>query len=227
MSYLEKSKSFWESASTFPGNKEEVYPEHGIVQEFDKHHNKHVYEYGIGGGSDVMSYLRRQNYVVGTDIVPKNIEVATKRILDAGFSKTNFELILLGSSYPLPLANNQFDIASSHGVLHHIIDPLPVIEEIHRILKPDGLFYCMLYSDIMEDYFNELGFIEGFMKKYNIDYNEAFGYCTDNIGTPYSRSYTPEQAIDLICPVGFTLEDYAYWLNDHFVTYKFKAEKVV
>ena len=73
MSYIDKSKKFWVSASTFPGDKEAVYPEHGIVQEFDKHTGKLVYEYGCGGGSDVMSYLRRGNKVYATDIVPDNI----------------------------------------------------------------------------------------------------------------------------------------------------------
>jgi SAM-dependent methyltransferase len=221
MEYLDKSKEFWVSASTFPGDKEKVYPDHGVVQEFDKHHGKQVYEYGFGGGSDVMSYLRRGNYVTATDIVPENIKVATERIYKAGFDDSQFSLILLEDSYPIPLPDNHLDIASSHGVLHHILDPKPVIEEIHRILKPDGLFYCMLYTEVMEDYFNEMGMISGFMQRHGIDYNEAFGYCTDGVGTPYSRSYTPEQAIELICPIGFVLEDYTYWLNDHFNTFKF------
>lgn len=222
MSYLEKSKKAWEVASGFPVNKEDVYPEHKIVQQFDEIHGKRIYEYGCGNGSDVRSYLKRGNHVTATDIVPHNIETAKKFTLQAGYTEDQFNFILLEDSYPLPLDDNQFDIATSHGVLHHVIEPKPVIEEIHRILKPDGLFYCMLYSGVMEDYFNELGMIDGFMRQYGVSYNEAFGYCTDGVSTPYSRSYNPTQACELICPIGFELIDHTYWLNDHFVSYKFK-----
>ncbi len=220
MDYLERSKKEWIRASEFPANKEEVYPEHLQVQEFDQHHNKYILEYGCGGGSDAMSYLRRGNTVVATDIVPENIEATRKRIAEANLPTNKVELLLLENSYPLPLGDDKFDVISSHGVIHHIKDPEPVIREFYRVCKPDGVLYVMLYSQIMWDYFEERGMITQFQKMYKIDKYEAFGYCTDNIGTPYSRAYDTVQACDLLESSGFLVVDFNYWMNDHFVTYK-------
>lgn len=221
MDYLERSKKEWARASEFPTNKEHHYPEHTIVQEFDSHKGKLVYEYGIGGGSDLMSYLRRNNRVWGTDIVPENVETSRKRLSEAGFKEgTDFNLVLLEDSYPLPFEDDFFDIASSHGVLHHIINPDPVVKEIHRVLKPGGLIYVMLYSTILYDHHKELGQIDYFKTQYNISDEEAFCYCTDNVGVPYAIPYSTEMGYDLLERNGFEVLDYNYWLNDFFVTYK-------
>jgi len=218
--YFERSKDVWKRAGEFPADKEKEYPEHTIVQDFNHITGKDVYEYGIGGGSDLMSYLRRGNRVWGTDIVPENIEVARKRILDAGFNKDQFNLVLLQDSYPLPFQDNSFDIISSHGVLHHIPDPKPIVKEMYRIMKPGGFIYIMLYSTTLWYHFEESGQIANFIKQYGISEEEAFGYCTDSIGVPYAIPYTVEMGYELLQQAGFHVEDHTYWLNDFFVTYK-------
>jgi ubiquinone/menaquinone biosynthesis C-methylase UbiE len=138
-------------------------------------------------------------------------------------SPLSYNLVLLNDSAPLPFEDQSFDIISSHGVLHHIIDPIPVIKELNRVCKIGGFIYVMLYSNIMEDYFNEMGLINKFMRENGISYNEAFGWCTDGPGTPYSRSYSVEQGAEFLEDIGhFQLIDFNYWLNDHFITYKAK-----
>lgn len=220
MEYFERSKKAWERASEFSSTKEEVYPDHKIVQEFDAIRDKDVYEYGCGGGSDVISYLRRGNRVTATDIVPKNLEVTSERIKKSGLLDPVVKLVLLDNSYPLPFPDESFDVISSHGVLHHIIDIKPVMKELFRVCRKNGYLYIMLYTDIMERYFIDNGMIDNFMSKYGIDFNEAFGYCTDGPGTPYSRSYNTIQACDLMEEAGFLVVDFNYWLKDHFCTYK-------
>lgn len=39
---------------------------------------------------------------------------------------------------PLPFNDNEFDIVFSHTVLEHVKNLVPLIEDIHRILKPKG-----------------------------------------------------------------------------------------
>ena len=218
--YLEKSKKEWVRASEFPADKEKEYPDHTIVQQFDIHHNKQVYEYGCGGGSDIMSYLRRGNYVTATDIVPTNLLITKQRIIDAKLPIENVNLVLLENSYPLPFDNDSFDIITSHGVLHHIIDVKPVVKELYRVCKPNGLIYIMLYTDIMWDHFQSNGFHAKFMQQYGVDKFEAFGYCTDAVGVPYARPYTTQEGCELLEEAGFAIEDYTHWLNDFFCTYR-------
>ena len=217
--YLEISKKAWECASEFSPSKEDVYPAHKIVQEFDSIHDLNVYEYGCGGGSDVMSYLRRGNTVTATDIVPKNLETTKKRIISEKLSLDKANLVLLENSYPLPFPDNNFDIISSHGVLHHIKEVDPVIKELYRVCKPGGFIYVMLYTDSLWNH--HLPRVEHYVKTRGIDIYEAFCWCTDGEGTPYARCYTTEEACKFLTDVGFTVVDYNHWLEeDFFITVK-------
>lgn len=39
-----------------------------------------------------------------------------------------------------------FDVVSSVGVLHHLADPRIGFSEVRRVIRPDGIFYCFVYS---------------------------------------------------------------------------------
>ena len=217
--YLEQSRKSWECASDFPPDKEAVYSEHGFVQEFESIRNKSVYEYGCGGGSDVMSYLRRDNHVTATDIVQKNLDTTRNRVktmLPAKLDDLN--LVLLENSFPLPFENDTFDVISSHGVLHHIRQGDEVVKELYRVCKPGGSIYVMLYTDILWQH--HLPMMEQLMAQRGIDQYEAFCWCTDGEGTPYARCYTAVEATAFLEDVGFTVVDFNYWLNDFFLTIK-------
>jgi SAM-dependent methyltransferase len=41
----------------------------------------------------------------------------------------------------LPFADSSFDFVLAEGVLEHVVSPVRGVEEIHRILKPDGLIF--------------------------------------------------------------------------------------
>jgi len=45
----------------------------------------------------------------------------------------------------LPFENDMFDLAYSHGVLHHTPDIQHAIGELHRVLRPEGTAMVMLY----------------------------------------------------------------------------------
>jgi len=217
--YLETSKKAWVCASTFPADKETTYPEHGMVQEFDKVRGKRVYEYGCGGGSDVMSYLRRGNHVTATDIIQTNLDTTLNRVKTMLPEKVNdVNLVLLDTSYPLPFEDNSFDVISSHGVLHHIRQADEVMKELYRVCKPGGNIYIMVYTDLLFEHHRPM--VEKLMATRGIDLYEAFCWCTDGEGTPYSRWYTAVEATDFMEKVGFTVVDFNYWLNDFFLTVK-------
>jgi SAM-dependent methyltransferase len=50
-----------------------------------------------------------------------------------------------GRGEDLPYAGAAFDVVLCIGVLHHVPDPLRVLREIVRVLRPGGLLYFYMY----------------------------------------------------------------------------------
>lgn len=192
---VERVRAVWQQAAAYPANKEAVYPEHGAVQEFDLYHDKKVLEYGCGGGADAMSYLRRGNTVWYVDIVPANVEAARRRIEQAGLNQHAYGLVI-DESARVPIASGYFDIVSSHGVLHHIEDPGPVVREFHRLLRPGALLYVMLYTEHLREHFAAT--VRDYMQVDRVSEAEAFAWCTDGRGVPYARAYTEAEGRALL-----------------------------
>ena len=49
---------------------------------------------------------------------------------------------LICDAHDLPFKNKSFDAVISQAVLEHVADPFRCVEEIHRVLKADGLVYA-------------------------------------------------------------------------------------
>lgn len=218
--FLEDAKRVWRMAGAFPPDKEIVYPEHGVVQEFDLHHGEDVLEYGCGGGSDAMSWGRRGNRVTATDIVVQNLDITKarweqawlRRLIPGGELRT----VLLAGSHPLPFPANSFGVVSSHGVVHHIPDADRVVEEFARVLRPGGLCYVMLYTEELAKQHAErtADFVAG-----GATPGEAFGHCTDGPGA-WACWYTEEEGRDLLTGAGLVVEAATAWQGGIFRTFK-------
>jgi SAM-dependent methyltransferase len=217
------SQRFWTCAGGFPPNKEEVYPEHAIAQEFNRFgRGTEVLEYGCGGGSDAMSYLRRGCRVYAADIVQDNLTVTRDRARAAGLSEA-LCLVHLGQSDAIPLADDSVDVASAHGVLHHIQSPIVerTVKEIYRVLKPGGTFYSMLYTPALELHHAER--IAQLRAQHpGLTHEEAFGWATDGQGCPFAEAYDHMKATATFELCGFRYESVFCFHNDFFATYRWK-----
>jgi ubiquinone/menaquinone biosynthesis C-methylase UbiE len=47
---------------------------------------------------------------------------------------------VLGGAGDLPFRGNSFDIVTANMVVEHVPDPSSILKEIHRVLRPGGLF---------------------------------------------------------------------------------------
>lgn len=97
-----------------------------------------ILDVGFGiGGTDFYLAQKYQASIYGIEINPwmvahasKNAPAEIKHLLQFTTYKENGEM---------PFNNDFFDIVYSKGVFNHIKDKLPLLEEIHRVLKPNGL----------------------------------------------------------------------------------------
>lgn len=201
---LDRVRHAWTRASDFSADKESVYPEHAKAQEFDLVRGKRVLEYGCGGGSDAMSYLRRGCEVTYVDIVPSNVEAAGARIAAAGLTE-HAQGLVIEESDRIPVDSGTFDVVSAHGVLHHIEHPLLVLKEFFRVLKPRGVLYVMLYTESLWERGRPT--IDALTRSGKMGELEAFGCFTDGDGTPYARHYTEADGKALLAEAGFKVRD--------------------
>jgi 2-polyprenyl-6-hydroxyphenyl methylase/3-demethylubiquinone-9 3-methyltransferase len=95
-----------------------------------------ILDVGCGGGFTCEFMAARNAQVFGIDQSQACIEAAKKH---AAFSNLNIEY-QHSFSENLPYSTNFFDIVICVDVLEHVADLERTIAEIHRVLKPGGLF---------------------------------------------------------------------------------------
>jgi SAM-dependent methyltransferase len=110
----------------------------------DTTEDKVVLDYGCGVGIEALQYARTGNDVIVADISRENVRLAM-RILDLeGFQVGSFQIT---EDHLMNFMFAPFDVIHCAGVLHHIPDPIPVVEEMAEHLAPNGELRLMLYSD--------------------------------------------------------------------------------
>jgi SAM-dependent methyltransferase len=103
-----------------------------------------VLDLGCGNGRHAIYFARQGFKAAGIDVSEQAIEWAKdwarREQLEIDFR--------VGDIANLPFADKTFDVVVSHGVLDHVHNETArkAAEEVRRVLKPQGLFYCDLRS---------------------------------------------------------------------------------
>lgn len=90
---------------------------------------------GCGPGSLTNDFgsLCPQGSVIGIDSSEEVIEIAkTAKHL----AHVSYEII---DAYHLPFDDNSFDVVHAHQVLQHVIDPVALLTEMSRVVRPSGV----------------------------------------------------------------------------------------
>jgi len=105
-----------------------------------------VLDYGCGVGVVALQYARNDNRVWLADIVLNNLRLA-RRVLEVHGYWPEGELVISGEPPFTAMNPGTVNVIHCVGVLHHIPEPRPVVDAMHRWLAPDGELRLMLYSD--------------------------------------------------------------------------------
>ncbi len=111
--------------------------------EFNHHPGERVLEVGVGLGTDLIEYAKGGARVYGIDLGEEQINLTRMNFEMQGLK---YQALSAQNAMHIQYQNNFFDVVYSFGVLHHAPDTQKCIDEIHRILKPDGQAIIMLYA---------------------------------------------------------------------------------
>lgn len=183
------------------------------------HHadDKVVLDYGCGPGHDLVGFTinSKPKRLIAADVSTSSLKQAEKRL---NLHNTPVEIIEIPANRTtIPLENHSVDLIHSSGVLHHTDDPLQILQEFRRILKPNGTLQIMVYNYhsiwvhlyvayecmIQDGSFKNNILRKLRFKEYPQDLKEAFRITTDGPGCPVSRFYKREEFIHYLNRAGF------------------------
>jgi SAM-dependent methyltransferase len=155
---------------------------------------KTVLDYGCGPGNDLVGFglESKPARLIGVDVSASSLEESRARLALHGFEA---DLFRIEEDAPIPLPDASVDHVHSNGVVHHTTDPIRVLREFRRVLKPGGSVGVMVYN--YESVYLHLGvaylkqIVDGYLSE--LDVREALRPLTDGPGCPISRVATPAE----------------------------------
>jgi tellurite methyltransferase len=120
-----------------------------------------ILDAGCGGGRNIVWFLRNNFDVFGIDQNENAVEYCRRlaQELAPNVSSENFQISPVEK---IPFADNSFDLVISSAVLHFARDEnhfYQMFDEMWRVLKPNGILFARLASDIGIEHLVQL--IEG------------------------------------------------------------------
>ena len=133
------SREFFERARHLRSSVEQ--PWLSSLVPFGRSKGRRVLELGSGAGFRRVRVLPQRRHLHGIDIAPENIDRARRHLelygLPAEFLEADAEA--------LPFKDASFDLVFSNGVLHHTASIEQSFAEAHRVVRPGGEFWVILY----------------------------------------------------------------------------------
>ncbi len=134
---------------------------------FIKPHSR-ILELGAGAGQDSSFFAKNNHEVVVSDATDAHF----KEIISRNEYKLECMIIDVSNKFPFP--DNSFDVIYAQLSLHYFNneDMARILSEIRRVIKPKGIFACMLNSTKDAEYQpdaerqGELLLVDGIWKRY-------------------------------------------------------------
>jgi phosphatidylethanolamine/phosphatidyl-N-methylethanolamine N-methyltransferase len=111
-----------------------------VVQALKLHAGEHVLEVGVGTGLSLPLYPRDVK-ITGIDVSREMLEKARHRV--ARRHLANVEALLEMDAERMSFADASFDKVVAMYVLPVVENPVRLLEELHRVCKPDGEIFLV------------------------------------------------------------------------------------
>jgi len=159
--------------------KQARFGEHTVYQNINFSHVKELLEVGCGVGAQSEILLRRfpDIKLTGIDLSKEQLDVAKAHLGNLPSVQGRYHL-QQASATALPFSANSFDGAFLCWILEHVPDPVQVLSEVRRVLKPGSL---VAITEVMNASF----FLDPYSPnvwKYWMAFNE---YQMDQSGDPF------------------------------------------
>ena len=121
---------------------------------FKKHKNKTILDYGCGPANDLLGFalFSECKKIIGVDISDRALKLARQRLKLHKITVNNINdengvtlLKITEKNSRINIPDDYVDYVQSTGVIHHTPNPVEILKEIFRILKPGGKFKIMMY----------------------------------------------------------------------------------
>jgi ubiquinone/menaquinone biosynthesis C-methylase UbiE len=123
--------------------KQARFGEYTIYQHINFSGNKNILEVGCGVGAQSEILLRRfpDLHLTGIDLSTKQLSTARHRLAQLPHMQGRFELKEMDAS-KMDFQANSFDGAFLCWILEHVPDPIRVLSEVRRVLRPGSVVYA-------------------------------------------------------------------------------------
>jgi SAM-dependent methyltransferase len=137
--YDRTSSRFWNPLDGLIGRDLQIFP---LIPNIS---GGSVLEYGFGSASLLFNVAKKLDYekVVGIDLSEAVIDRARKNLEHVSEEWCEKFQFGMSTNDHLPdVASESIDTVISVATIEHVIDPYIVLDELHRITKPDGYLIC-------------------------------------------------------------------------------------
>ena len=117
--------------------------------DFDSLRTKDVLEIGVGNGSHAQLLAEHAKSFTGIDLTEYAVKSTSERMRVFGLAGKVQQMDAEQMQFP----DNSFDLVWSWGVIHHSANTRKILEEIHRVLRPGGEAFVMVYHRTLWEYY--------------------------------------------------------------------------
>lgn len=159
--------------------KQARFGEYSVYKNVNFSQIKNLLEVGCGVGAQSEILLRRfpELHLTGIDLNDAQLKTANENLNKSPVAKGRFEIKKMDAS-DMSFASNSFDGAFLCWILEHVPNPLRILSEVRRVLKPGSQVYI---TEVMNSSF----FLEPYSPnvwKYWMAFND---YQYENAGDPF------------------------------------------
>ena len=138
---MNKTQKFWDKqAKRYDSSERQFEPVFKEVVAQTKTYlnaSDHVLDFGCATGTKTLEFVDGIQHIHGLDISTEMINEAIKKKSEQGVKNVSFSQ---GSVFSHDLEKASFDKIVAYGIMHLLEDSEKVVQRIHGLLKPGGLF---------------------------------------------------------------------------------------